>query len=441
MNSPFQLLNKRRFLPFFLVQFLVAFNDNLFKNALIVLVTFHATSWTTLAVPVINNIASGLFILPSIVLSPISGQLADKYDRALITRLTKMFECAVALLVIVGFWLHSLWILMGALCLLGIQVSLFGPVKYAILPQHLRSHELVAGNALVESGTFLAILLGSILGATLAGLPHGEVLVCGAVLLVAVSGYALSREVPPAPPPDPTLLISKNPFKQTLYLMRLLRTMPLVKVSIWALSVFWMYGLFFLSQLPVFVESFLHASSRAFSVLMVCFVIGIGLGSFVCEKVLRRINNAGNVVVVSAFGLALAGLDFAYMVHYFSQMPSPSSPSGLVEVGTLLQDLTVWRVIVDLILLGFFGGMYCVPLYTWMQVHSDEKYRARVVSINNILNAWLMVLGAAIAAILFYYGLKLQFLVAMAAFLLGVYAFYLRRCMAKWVKTAEKQAS
>jgi MFS family permease len=212
MSSQFGLLKTRRFGPFFATQFLGAFNDNLFKNALVVLLTFNAAQWTTLKPELLANLAAGIFILPFFLFSATAGQLADKYDKATLARLVKVLEIFIMLVAGTGFWLHSLPVLMGALFLLGLHSTVFGPVKYAILPQHLQEEELVGGNALIEAGTFVAILLGTLVGGLMAGLGDGTLWITAGGLTVAVAGYLASRGIPTAPAPEPQLRVNPNPI-------------------------------------------------------------------------------------------------------------------------------------------------------------------------------------------------------------------------------------
>ncbi|MBP8170480.1 MAG: MFS transporter, partial [Azonexus sp.] len=236
MSGQFGLLKTRRFAPLFGTQFLGAFNDNLYKNALIVLLTFQSAQWTTLAPELLANLAAGIFILPFFLFSATAGQLADKYDKALIARLTKLLEVAIMAVAAAGFWLHSLPVLMTALFLLGLQAALFGPVKFAILPQHLHPDELVGGNALIEAGTFVAILVGTLAGGLLAGAVAQPMWIAVGGLLVAVLGYLTSRDIPPAPAPDPGLKINLNPITETWNNINFARSNRTVFLSILGIS-------------------------------------------------------------------------------------------------------------------------------------------------------------------------------------------------------------
>ena len=293
MSGQFGLLRTRRFAPLFGTQFLGAFNDNLYKNALIVLLTFQSAQWTTLAPELLANLAAGIFILPFFLFSATAGQLADKYDKALIARLTKLLEVAIMAVAAAGFWLHSLPVLMTALFLLGLQAALFGPVKFAILPQHLHPDELVGGNALIEAGTFVAILVGTLAGGLLAGAVAQPMWIAVGGLLVAVLGYLTSRDIPPAPAPDPGLKINLNPITETWHNINFARSNRTVFLSILGISWFWLYGALFLAQFPAYTKNVLGGGEATVTMLLAIFTVGIGLGSLLCERLQACRNRPG----------------------------------------------------------------------------------------------------------------------------------------------------
>jgi MFS family permease len=407
-RSQFGLLATRRFAPFFLTQFLGAFNDNLFKNALVVLLTFHAVSWTTLAPEILTNLAAGIFILPFFLFSATAGQLADKYDKARLARLVKVLEMLIMGLAALGFFLHSLLVLLGALCLLGLHSTLFGPVKYAILPQHLYADELVGGNALVESGTFVAILLGTLAGGLLAGLGGHPGWIAFAGLLLAVVGYFASCAIPPAPAPVPELVLNLNPFSETWRNIGFARRERSVFLAILAISWFWLYGALFLAQFPVYAKNVLGGDEVSVTLLLAVFTVGIGFGSMLCERLSGRQVEIG-LVPFGAIGLSLFGLDLLFA------SPATLPPGAPLLIGPLLGLPEIWRVLFDLLGLGVFGGFFIVPLYVLIQVRSSPQHRARIIATNNIMNALFMVLGALAAGSLLGHGLSIPWLFALAA--------------------------
>ena len=288
MSGQFGLLKEKRFAPFFVTQFLGAFNDNLFKNALVVLLTFQAAQWTTLKPELLANLAAGVFILPFFLFSATAGQLADKYDKAMLARLVKVLEMAIMAIAAAGFFIHSLPLLMGALFLLGCHSTLFGPVKYAIMPQHLHADELVGGNALIEAGTFVAILIGTLAGGLLAGSVAHPAWIAAGGFVVAVAGYVSSRRIPAAPPPVPDLAISLNPFSETWRNIAFARQNRTVFLSILGISWFWLYGALFLAQFPAYAKNVLGGSEAVVTLLLAIFTVGIGIGSMLCELLSRR---------------------------------------------------------------------------------------------------------------------------------------------------------
>jgi len=418
MSSQFGLLKERRFGPFFATQFLGAFNDNLFKNALVVLLTFQAASWTTIRPEVLTNLAAGIFILPFFLFSATAGQLADKYDKARLARLVKLLEVLIMGVALLGFALHNLPILLAALFLLGLHSTLFGPVKYAILPQHLRESELVGGNALVEAGTFVAILIGTLAGGLLAGAANHPTWVAWAGLLIAIVGYLCSRCIPVAAAPAPQLVISLNPFSETWRNIGFARENRTVFLSILGISWFWLYGAMFLAQFPAYARFVLGGGETSVTLLLAVFTVGIGVGSLLCERL-----SAGQVeiglVPFGSIGLTIFGVDIAFASPSLLPAGAPLSLSALLAVpGT-------WRVLVDLFALGLFGGFFIVPLYALIQLRSAVESRARVIAANNILNALFMVVGSLAAAGLLGDGLTIPALFAVAALCNAAVAVYI----------------
>jgi len=420
-HSQFSLLRERRFWPLFVTQFWGAFNDNAYKNALLVLVAFGvASSWTSMKPEVLTNFAAGLFILPFFLFSATAGQLADKFDKARLARWVKALEIIIITLAAVGFWLQSLPVLLTALCLLGLQATLFGPLKYAILPQHLRANELVGGNALIEAGTFIAILLGTLAGGLLAGLDNGIAWIVGLCFIVALVGFLASCRIPAAPPPMPELKISLNPFAEAWRCIGLARRECSVFQSILGISWFWAYGALLLTQLPIYTKEVLGGNEKLVTVLLAVFSVGIGAGSLICEKLTRRRGKVvePGLVPIGALGMTIFGLDLA--------LGSPASTSGTLQPLTeMLHRGSTWRVFFDLLMLGGFGGLYCVPLYALMQQRSQAEYRARIIAANNILNALFMVLIALGASMFLGQGLGIPALFLCAAVLHGIVTAYI----------------
>ena len=425
MSSQFSLLAARRFGPFFGTQFLGAFNDNLFKNALIVLLTFQTAQWTVLKPELLANLAAGIFILPFFLFSATAGQLADKYDKAMLARLVKLLEIAIMLIAGAGFSLHSLALLLSSLFLLGLHSTLFGPVKYAILPQHLREDELVGGNALIEAGTFVAILLGTLAGGLLAGGERGTLWITGAGLATAAAGYAASRGIPAAPAPEPGLRINTNPITETWHNIGFARENRTVFLSILGISWFWLFGALMLAQFPAYAKNVLGGNESSVTLLLGVFTLGIGLGSLLCERLSARHVEIG-LVPFGSIGLTVFGLDLAFA----SPASAPSYP--LPTLALLAQPSTL-HVLIDLFAIGLFGGFFIVPLYALMQIRSSESHRARIIAANNIVNALFMVVGAGAAAGLLAGGLSIPALFGVAALCNAVVAIYIYRLVPEFL--------
>jgi 1-acyl-sn-glycerol-3-phosphate acyltransferase len=425
MTNQSGLLRARRFGPLFVTQFLGALNDNVLKNAMVVLLTFQAATWTTIKPELLANLAAGIFILPFFLFSATAGQLADKYDKAALARMVKLLEIGIVLICGAGFWLQSLAVLFAGLFLLGLHSTLFGPVKYAILPQHLKREELVGGNALIEAGTFVAILLGTLLGGLLAGSGDGTTWITAVGLAIAVGGYVASRGIPVAVPPAPTLEISANPFSETWRNISFARENQTVFLSIMGISWFWLFGALFLAQFPAYTKNVLGGSETAVTLLLATFTFGIGVGSLLCEKLSAKRIELG-LVPLGSIGLTLFALDLAIA------SPAVPSPSPLGAIGLLAYDQT-WRVLLDLILIGVFGGFFIVPLYALVQQRSNPEHGARIIAANNIMNALFMVVGALAAAGMLAAGLSIPMLFAIAAACNAAVALFIYRLVPEFL--------
>ncbi len=387
MSSPLYLLKTQRFAPLFATQFLGAFNDNLFKNTLAVILTFQAAQWTSLSAALLAPMIGAIFILPFFLFSGLAGELADKYDKAALTRIVKLLEFFLMLLSTIGFALHSLELLLGVIFGLGLHSTLFGPIKYAILPQHMHENELVSANALVESGTFAAILLGTIGGGILSTYPQGGILAGIAGMVIALVGYLASRHIPIALSLSPDILLSSNPITPMLRSIALAHKTPIVFTSILAISWFWLYGALLLTQLPAFVKITLKGNENTVTLLLALFTMGIGAGSMLCER-LSHHTIRPSLIAVGAVGMALFGIDLGITSQYFQ------------TVDSLYSNLSFWHILIDLTMIGVFGGLYSVPLYALMQSRSDPEFRSRIIAANNILNALFMVTGAVLTMLL-----------------------------------------
>ena len=380
------LLSQRRFAPFFATQFLGAFNDNLFKNSLLLLVAYDLARFSSAQVDVVNNLAAGLFILPFFVFSALAGQLADRIDKAKLIRCLKFGEILIMATAAVAFYFESLAGLLLVLFLMGSQSAFFGPVKYAIIPQHLRIQELVNGNGLVEMGTFMAILLGTAFAGVLMQLPQATFWVSFSVVMMALFGWLVSRQVPAAPSVSPDLRLDWNLIRASFGLMRYARQSRALFLSILGISWFWFLGAAYLTQLPNFTREMLGADKSVVTLLLCLFSIGIGLGSVLCGRLSAGRIEVG-LVPVGAAGISLWGLDLYFACH----LPVVETLRGLAE---FIKSDSGWRVMLDLTLIGLFGGFFIVPLYASIQKQTAESHRARVIAANNILNALLMVISA-----------------------------------------------
>ncbi|UJJ32076.1 MFS transporter [Halopseudomonas maritima] len=392
-HSQFSLLGSKRFLPFFTSQLLGAFNDNLFKQALILAILFKLSFSADR--DLLINLSALLFILPFFLFSALGGQFGEKFDKDLLIRRIKLGEVAIMLLGALGLWLGSLPLLLVVLFAMGTQSALFGPVKYSILPQALEPDELVGGNALVEMGTFLAILGGTLCAGVLMARGGWASLVGGSVVLVAIGGYLAARRIPSARAGLPDLAIDWNIFRQSWAILRLglKEQVPSVSRSILGNSWFWFLGATYLTQIPGFAKDYLHGDESVVTLILTMFSVGIALGSVLCERLSGHKVEIG-LVPFGSLGLSVFGL------LIWSLSGSIAAGAEPYDWLTLLAQPGAWGVMGAILGLGVFGGFYIVPLYALIQSRSREEERARVIAANNILNALLMVCSAILAIVM-----------------------------------------
>lgn len=419
-SSQFGLLRQRRFGPFFATQFLGAFNDNLFKNALVILVAFQGAGWAAhasgMSPGLLVNVAAGLFILPFFLFSATAGQFADKYDKAVLMRWIKALEIVIMAVAMLAFWWHSLWLLLGLLFMLGLQSTLFGPVKYGFLPAHLSSRELTGGNGLVELGTFLAILLGTIAGGELVHWVGDQTLIIGGcVLAVAVAGWLTSLAIPSTLASAPKLKINWNPVSETIRIVGFARENRTIFLSIMGISWFWAVGALYLAQLPSYVRVDLGANEAVVTLLLALFSLGIGIGSMLCSRLSGGRIELG-LVPFGAAGLVVFGLHLAFA--------EVASHPGLVGVRDYLALDGSWRVLLDLGLVGLFGGFYIVPLYALIQERAPRERLSRIIAANSVINSLFMVLASLYAVAALAMGLSIPALfLTVAIMTAAVFAF------------------
>ena len=414
--SQFELLGARRFGPFFWTQFLGALNDNLVKNALVILFAFRM-SGAVFSENTLVNLSTGLLTLPFFLFSATAGQIADKFDKARIIRVVKLCEIGIMLLGAAGLRLHSVPLLLAVVFLLGTHSAFFGPVKYSILPQHLHADELVGGNALVQMGTFAAILLGTMLGGTLVKL-GGEAAVAATALALAGAGWVSSRGVPPAPAPATDLRLDWHPVRETLRIVGFARESRTVFLSILGISWFWFYGALFLAQFPGLTRHVLGGDEWVATLLLVIFSVGVGLGCMLCERLSGRTVELG-LVPFGSIGLSLFAADLFFATRGLEPAGAPVGPL------TLFAGLHHWRVLADLLLIGAFGGFFIVPLQALVQQRSEPSRRSRIIAANNILSAAFMVLAAVLGIVLRDAGLTIPELVLVTAIVNAAVAVYI----------------
>ena len=415
--NQFALLRQRRFAPFFWTLFSGAANDNLFKFAFTVMVTYQlSVGWLPPAMA--GLVIGALFILPFLLFSATSGQLTDKIEKTRMIRFVKNLEIGIMLLAAWGFMSANVPVLLACTFLMGLHSTLFGPVKFAYLPQVLSERELTGGNGMVEMGTFVAILMGNVVGGLLVAVPQvGPTYVAVACVALALAGRLVAQGVPPAPATDPGLVINWNPVTETWRNLKLAHGNIVVFRSLLGISWMWFFGAVFLSQFPSFAKEVLHGNEQVASLLLVVFSIGIGTGSLLCEVLSRRHVEIG-LVPLGAIGMSVFAIDL-----YFASSSLP--PAEVMGLGAFVAQPQHWRVMADLALLSLFAGLYSVPMYALIQMRSQPTHRARIIAANNILNALFMIASSIIAGAMLAAGFSVPQIFLFTGLANAVVAFYI----------------
>lgn len=433
--NQFTLLKTRRFLPLFATQFLGAFHDNLFKNALVVLILYGTTTQTDISPEILVTMATGIFILPFILFSAMGGQLADKHPKHEVIHIIKLAEIGIAVLGFASLLSGSLALSFLTLFALGTQSAFFGPSKYSILPEHLEDYELIGGNALVNTGTFMAILIGTIAGTLLVTLPAGKIIVGGSLLLIAVAGYLTSRAIPEKPATLSALYIKLNPFRGTIDNIK--RTFSQSREIVYAvLGTGWFYflGALFLAQFPNYTKLVLGGDERVLALFMVLFSIGIGIGGLLNNRLLHA-EISMRFTHLAALGISLFTFDL-----YWASLPFAAAPAHdmLVSVHEFITTPTGIRIAFDIFMVSVCGGLFVVPLFAMIQHRAENEMRARIVAGNAIADSFFILMSAVLCAMLLAAGVTiLQLFLIFGIGNIGVAFGYWRHRKGKPTKPSE----
>lgn len=424
-KNEFQLFKERRYWPLFTTQFLGAMNDNVYKNALIIMIAFGGLHHTVNADTLINILAA-LFILPYFLFSALAGQIADKFEKSKLITITKIVEIILAIVIMIGFYFHHFVMLAAALFLLGTQATFFGPMKYSMLPQLLNKSELLGGNGLMEMGTFVAVLFGTILGSIIIGIPiYGVVIIAVMIVSIAIIGFLSSLFIPTVAIGEKNLVIDWNLFRQTFILVRDTFRDKILCYAIIGISWFWFYGSLIITQIPAYTKNVLNGNEHIITLLLAAFSVGIGVGSTLTEWLTSKKVVMG-FVFIGMTGLSLFGIDLA--------LSTSSKPPIELNILTFFTYQENYRIFFDAFFLAAFSGLYQVPLYTLMQIQSKENVRSRVICVNNIINALFMVAAAVFAIVILHFGFSIPFLYFLTGIInIGV-ALYLIK-LAKLLKS------
>lgn len=418
MASQFQLFKQKFFSSYFITQALGAFNDSTFKQALITIITFFSVGKIAVDPAIMTNIAAGLFILPFFLFSATAGQLAEKYEKSALIRKIKILEITIMVFAVIGLYFDNIYFLLFVLFLLGLQSTFFGPIKYSILPQHLKDEELVGGNGMVEMGTFLAILIGTIIGGVLIGYRETGTLILSALLLmVAIIGYLSSRRIPETPSIQPDLKVNWNPVTETWRTLKFTKENRVVFLSILGISWFWFYGTMFLTQILNFAKLSLDGDPFTANFILAIFSVGIGIGSALCEKL------SGNRVELGLVPFGAIGMTW-FAIDLYLANPQVGYSGALSPLEFVQKDGAI-RTLIDCFLVGIFAGFYIVPLYALIQERCDRSKLSRVIAGNNIINSLFMVVAAIMAGALLALGTTIPQLFLITAILNAVVAIYI----------------
>jgi acyl-[acyl-carrier-protein]-phospholipid O-acyltransferase/long-chain-fatty-acid--[acyl-carrier-protein] ligase len=391
VKNQLHLLKTKRFLPLLVTFFLGAANDNLFRNAIVILILYRLAESAGIDGKLLVTLAAGIFILPFFLFSAIAGQLADKYEKSGLIRRIKLAEIVIMMLGAVGLIIGEPYFLLFVLFLMGVQSSFFGPVKYSILPLHLKPDELIGGNALMASGTFVAILLGTIAGSLMILSEAGIWIIGFGIMLLAVIGWLVSRHIPFVPPDNPDLIVSYNLALATWRILQLTTVSRPIFLSVLGISWFWVVGATLLSQFPNLAKITYHANNDVITLFLATCTIGIAVGSLLCNRLLRG-EISTKYVALGAFGVSLFLGDL-----WFSAPTTHNYEGAFRDIPIFLENAQGWRALFDIFAVSICGGLYTVPLYAILQSNTANGERSRIVAGNNIVNALFMVLSSLTA--------------------------------------------
>lgn len=434
MDNKEHLLGTRRFLPMFITQFFGALNDNVYKQALLLVITYGWIQQQTADVSTLNNFAALLFILPYFIFSATAGQIADKYERSQLVRYLKAAEIFIMILATAGFLIGNLWLLLLALFLMGTHSTFFGPIKYAILPEILKPNELMSGNALFQSGTSMAILIGMILGGAVISLSQGNLVwISATVLIIAILGYISSTFILKQKVTTNNIQVDWNFFRTSFQTLKYAKSLPLIFIILLGNSWYWFYGATYLTQIPQLTQEYLYGNENVVSLLLTFFSVGIGVGSLLCRKIGGSEVNI-KMVPIGAIGLTIFAYYLAMSISFV-----PTHTGELLTLSEVFQQgASYYHVMIAITLLGISGGFYIVPLYAMMQAYSPRSHRARVVAANNILNAIFMVSSAIFSIIvLSILKIDMKVLFCITATLSAIFTVWLLFRLKPLLKTAQ----
>lgn len=420
-SNQLYLFKDVRFLPIFIVQFCGCLNDSIIKNALIILVTYKlSTEFSDFKFLVL--LANIVFIVPFVIFASLAGQVADKYERSTVVKIIKLAEIAIILLAAIGFFINNLLILFSCICLMGIHSTFFGPIKYSVLPDLLSKRELLGANGLVEAGTFISILIGTMIGGFY---NFNSTLIVASLVIIGIIGVVSSNFLPRSNNTNPAVKINFNLFQETINIVKYAHSKRTVYLAILGISWFWFVAAAILAQIPALTKEILGADENVANLFMATFSVGVGCGSFFCSKVFKN-QVTTKYVFISALGISLCGIDLFFASSISAINYQPEQLKGML---VFLSKKHHWRIIIDLFLLAAIGGLYVVPLFAVMQHFSSAAYRSRVIAANNLINAIFMAGSTVILSLLFYLKFSIPAVILAVSLLNIIVAYFAYRLM------------
>jgi len=419
-SNKLYLFKDRRFLPNFIVQLCGCLNDNILKNALVILITYGVAGSLSKYNNLLVLFTNAIFVLPFIVFASIAGQIADKYERSTLIKIIKIFEIAIIALAIYGFFTANILVLLCSICLMGIHSTFFGPIKYSVLPDHLSKDELLGANGFVEAGTFISIFIGTIIGSYYT---ISNNFIIYSLIIIAGIGFIVSLTSPKSGNANRDIKINFNIIGESLKLIKYVQAKKQIYLAILGISWFWFIGAAIISQIPLLAKVTFKADENVANLFLAVFSLGVGVGSFLCSKIFED-EITVKYLFISALGISIFGID----LFFASRISSVNyEPTQLKSILVFLSKRHNWRIVIDLFFLAAIGGLYIVPLFAILQHYANPAHRSRIIAVNNLINSVFMVGSTIILSLLFYLNFSIPWIILFISLANVIVTIYIYR--------------